>query len=103
MYAQIEKEKPGEKKVAEQPPRKMRRVQKFPPFTTQMKEDIQKGKWLTDSHIHFAQSLLRVQFLHINGLQCTLLSENDAFDAQQHEALQIHFVVGNHWVASSSF
>ena len=34
---------------------------------------------------------------------CTLLSENDAFDAQQHEALQIHFVVGNHWVASSSF
>ena len=30
----------------------------------------------------------------------TLLSENDA---QQHEALQIHSVAGNHWVASSSF
>ena len=42
-------------------------------------------------------------FPHINGLQCTLLSENYAFDAQQHEALRIHFVAGNHWVASSSF
>ena len=39
-------------------------------------------------------------FPHINGLQSTLLSENDA---QQHEALQIRFVAGNHWVASSSF
>ena len=70
---QLEKEKLGEKKVAEKPPRKKRRVQKFPPLTAQMKEDIQKGKWLTDSHIHLAQSLLRVQFPHINGLQCTLL------------------------------
>ena len=58
------------------------------------------GKWLTDEHTHLAQSLLRaMQFPHINGLQCTLLSENDA---QQHEALQIHSVAGNHWVASSS-
>ena len=87
---QLEKEKP------EEPPRKKRRVQKFPSLTAQMKEEIQKGKWLTDSH-------MRVQFTHINGLQCTLLSENGAFDVQQHEALQIHFVAGNHWVASSSF
>ena len=55
---QLEKEKPGEKKGAEEPPRKKRRVQKFPSLTAQMKEDIQKGKWLTDSHIHLAQSLL---------------------------------------------
>ena len=100
---QLEKEKPGEKKVAEEPPRKKRRVQKFPSLTAQMKEDIQKGKWLTDEHIHLAQTLLRAQFPNINGLQCPLLSENDAFDAQPHEALQIHFVAGNHWVASSSF
>ena len=68
-----------------------------------MKEDLQKGKWVTDERIHLVQSLLRAQFPHINGLHCTLLSENDAFDAQQHEALQIHFVAGNHWVTSSSF
>ena len=96
---QLEKEKPGEKKVAEEPPRKKRRVQKFPSLTAQMKEDIQKG----NEHIHLAQTLLRAQFPNIIGLQCPLLSENDAFDAQLHEALQIHFVVGNHWVASSSF
>ena len=53
-----------------------------------MKEDIQKG----NSHMHLTQSLLRVLFPHVNDLQCTLLSENDA---QQHEALQIHFVAGN--------
>ena len=100
---QLEKEKPGEKKVVEEPPRKKRRVQKFPSLTAQMKEDIQKGKWLTDEHIHLAQTLLRAQFPNINGLQCPLLSENDAFDTQPHEALQIHFVAGNHWVASSSF
>ena len=96
---QLEKEKPGEKKVAEEPPRKKRRVQKFPSLTAQMKEDIQKG----NEHIHLAQTLLRAQFPNIIGLQCPLLSENDAFDAQPHEALQIHFVAGNHWVASSSF
>ena len=51
---QLEKEKPGEKKVAEEPPRKKRRVQKFPSLTVQMKEDIQKVKRL--EHIHLAQS-----------------------------------------------
>ena len=34
---QLEKEKPGEKKGAEEPPRKKRRVQKFPSLTAQMK------------------------------------------------------------------
>ena len=41
----------------------------LPPFTTQMKEDLQKGKWLTDEHIQLAQKLLKAQFPHINGLQ----------------------------------
>ena len=67
------------------------------------RKTFKKGKWFTDEHIHLAQTLLRAQFPNINGLQCPLLSENDAFDAQPHEALQIHFVAGNHWVASSSF
>ena len=66
---QLEKEKLGEKKVAVDPPRKKRRVWKFP---SQMKA-FEKENWPTDLHV---QSLLRVQ--HINGLQCTLLSENNA-------------------------
>ena len=53
--------------------------------------------------IQLPQKLLKAQFPHINGQQCTLLSENDGFHTEQHEALQIHFVAGNHWIASSSF
>ena len=87
-------EQRGEKKTSPGG-RKKRKLQKF---TTQMREDLTKGKWLTDEHTNLAQSLLKAQFPHINGLQST-----DWFVAEQHEALQIHFVAGNHWVASSSF
>ena len=68
-----------------------------------MRDELRKGKWLTDEHMNLAQSLLKDQFPHIDGLQTTVLSEKDAFVTQQHEALQIHFVAGNHWVTSSSF
>ena len=98
-----DEEHPEGEQPTEEPPKKRRKLQKLPPFTTQMKEDLQKGKWLTDEHIQLAQKLLKAQFPHINGLQCTLLSENDGLHTQQHEALQIHFVAGNHWVAPSSF
>ena len=44
--------------------------------------------------MNLAQSLLKDQFPHIDGLQTTVLSEKDAFVTQQHEA--------NHWVTSPS-
>ena len=49
---QIEKEKPGEKKVAEKPPRKMRRVQKFPPLTAQIKRKTFKKESGLQIHIY---------------------------------------------------
>ena len=32
-----------------------RKLQKLPPFATQMKEDLQKGECLTDEHTQLAQ------------------------------------------------
>ena len=58
---------------------------------------------MMNTYIHLAQSLLKAQFPHVNGLQSTLLSESDGFRTEQPDALQIHFVAGNHWVTSSSF
>jgi len=31
------------------------------------------GKWLSDKHVNFAQSLLKKQFPQVNGLKSTLL------------------------------
>lgn len=68
-----------------------------------MRDDLPKGEWLGGEHIHLAQSLLKTQFPHVNGLKSTLLSENNGFHTEQPDAFQIHFVAGNHWVTSSSF
>ena len=76
---------------------------KIPRFTAHMKEILVKGGQLTDEHIHLAQQLLKKQFPHLDGLQSTLLSETDGFEALQHEGIQIHHIRDpGHWVTSSS-
>ena len=95
---QLETEKPRDKKVAEEPPRKREGFRNFYHLLLRRRKALKKESGL-QIHIHLAQSLLRVQFPHAYqrlGNVHTLLSEKDAFDAQQHEALQIHFVAGNH-------
>ena len=68
-----------------------------------MKEILVKVGQLTDEHIHLAQQLLKKQFPHLDGLQSTLLSETDGFEALQHEGIQIHHIRDpGHWVTSSS-
>jgi len=93
-------EQSGEQKSEEE---KEKNIQKILPFTKKMRDDLLKGEWLGDEHIHLSQSLLKAQFPHVNGLQSTLLSENDSFRTEQPDDLQIHFVAGNHCVTSSSF
>ncbi len=44
-----------------------------------MASAVKIGNWLGDNHIHLAQELLRKQFSLIDGLQSTLLSQNDWF------------------------
>ena len=54
---------------------------KIPRFTAHMKEILVKGGQLTDEHIHLTQQLLKKKFPHLDGLQSTLLSETDDFEA----------------------
>ena len=44
-----------------------------------MASAVKNGNWFGDDHIHLAQELLRKQFPLIDGLQSTLLSQNDGF------------------------
>ena len=60
------------------------------------KEDLQKRKWLTDD-------TACPETVESSVPSHQWPAENDGFHTEQHEALQIHFVAGNHWVASSSF
>lgn len=39
------------------------------------REALVSGQRLTDKHMHAAQTLLKVQFPHLQGLQTTLLSQ----------------------------
>ena len=57
---------------------------------------------LTDEHINLAQSFPHNQFPTIGGFQNSLLSQNDGMIPERNEAIQIHFVEGNHWVTSTS-
>ena len=63
---------------------------------------LHQGDWLIDTHISGAQEILKMQFPHLGGLQCTLLSKNNGFSAVYGEAIQIHHINKNHWVTSHS-
>ena len=44
-----------------------------------MARALKNGDWLSDDHIYLAQELLRKQFPHIDGLQSSLLCQNNGF------------------------
>lgn len=46
---------------------------------------LKNGDWLSDEHIQLAQELLRKQFPHLDGLQSSLLCQNDGFIPIQSE------------------
>ena len=67
-----------------------------------MWKTLQHGDWPTDTHISRAQEILKTQFPHLGGLQCTLLSQNNGFSVVHGEAIRIHHINKNHWVTSHS-
>ena len=52
-----------------------------------MAKTLKNGSWLSDDHIHFARELLRKQSPHIDGLQYSLLCQNDGFFPKQSEGM----------------
>lgn len=57
------------------------------------------GKWLSDKHVIFAQSLLKKQFPQVNGLKSTLLLHKTQDKIK--EGVQIIHSQGNHWIVAS--
>ena len=52
-----------------------------------MARSLKNGDWLGDDHIYLAQELLRKQFPLIDGLQSSLLCQNDGFVPIQDEGM----------------
>lgn len=61
-------------------------------------QEIDCGNWLGDSHINFAQTIIKSQF-NIQGLQNTLLQRSSKPAINQ---LQIVHTRGNHWIVAST-
>ena len=55
--------------------------------------------WLNDQHIHVAQTLIKQQHPHINGLYPTVLQGQYTLPEQ---SLQIIHMNNNHWIAAST-
>ena len=60
-----------------------------------------KGKMLNDNHINYAQSLLKMQFPIIEGLESTLLQRRKTLK-KIHHGIQIIHCHGNHWITVST-
>ena len=60
------------------------------------------GKELSDKHIDFAHSLLRLQFPVLNGLQSTLFQSRSQGLKSNMNALQIVHSRGNHWIVATT-
>lgn len=52
-----------------------------------MARTLKNGDWLSDDHVYLAQELIRKQFPHVQGLQSTLLCQNDGFVPIQAEGM----------------
>ena len=66
-------------------------------------EGIISGEKLSDLHINFAQSLLKLQFPWVNGLQNTLLQSKNNPDKPLQDQLQvIHCCTRDHWIVAST-
>ena len=64
------------------------------------KNQVCDGGWLNDKHINYAQSLLKKQFPHIDGLNNTLLLHKKQEKIKQ--GVQIIHTRGNHWIVASN-
>ena len=64
------------------------------------KYELLEGRWLTDKHVNYAQSLLRSQFPHIDGWRETLLLHK--VQRKIKKGLQIVFTRGNHLIIMST-
>ena len=90
------------------PPNKRRKVddeaqkKKCQGLSPELLRVISERKELTDEHIQFAQQLLHTQFPTLDGLQLTVLSQNNGFCPVSSESIQIHHTGKFHWVTSCS-
>lgn len=62
------------------------------------KNQLYNGRWLNDQHINYAQSLLKIQFPHIDGWREMLLIHKNQERIKQ--GLQIIYTHGNHWIVA---
>ena len=60
------------------------------------------GQKLTDQHMNFAQTLLRLQFPELNGLQSTLYQSRSPALKANRNALQIIHSHGDHWIVATT-
>ena len=60
------------------------------------------GEKLTDQHMNFAQTLLRLQFPELNGLQSTLYQSRSTALKANRNALQIIHSRGDHWIVATT-
>ena len=70
-------------------------------LTNREKKMIEEEQWLSDIHIAFAQSLIKKQFQHINGLQNTLYQLKKPLTTRD-KVIQIIHVNGSHWAVIST-
>ena len=69
-----------------------------------MARALKNGGWLDNDHIYLTQELLRKQFPLIDGLQSSLLCQNDGFVPIQGEGMykystiQLHITTLQHYV-----
>ena len=61
-----------------------------------MARALKNGGWLDDDHIYLTQELLRKQFPLIDGLQSTLLCQNDGFVPIQGEGMYKYSTIQLH-------
>ena len=60
---------------------------------------IQRGEWLTDTHISTVNEILKKQFPSISGLQNPVYGQNLSFKRLNGPFIQILHTDGNHWLA----
>ena len=60
---------------------------------------IERGDWLTDTHITMVNEILKHQFPSISGLQNPLQGQNLTFERMSVPYVQIIHTDGNHWLA----
>ena len=57
---------------------------------------------LTDKEMYRASQLLQIQFPGVDGLQDTVLQQNNSFNLPTREFVQFFHVDGNHWITASN-